>query len=156
MLETLALTALMALSPFSLNASDAWSDPYDDPIDGDRVKLLSRELSASVKDVKADLSLSRWVPFFVRLSVSVSARNPGPTWLRFVRVDVAVEDEAKLGKPQSASMVFTVIKPGETVTQVNDRLWARVTPYDLPRIRYKAWAQVVGGYRLTPKVKPKK
>ncbi len=155
MLAATALTMLLAVLPTMASISDSWSDPQTDPVPGERVALLPSDLAKAVTNLSAEVSLSPLIPYITRLTATVTLRNPGPAWLRFVKVDVAIGDAAKLARPplQYTTLVLNVVKPGETASVSRNDLWVRLLPSDVARAQLKAKAQVIGGFRLTPTVK---
>jgi hypothetical protein len=155
MLEWLATSILYTPNGLALEASDAWSRPYVEPVKGDRIALSRGELASAVAGVKAEVRLVPWMLNIARASTTVSLRNPGKTWLRSVRVDVEAQDRAKRFRPLYTTFLFAAVKPMETVSLTNDRLWVRVPAGQIAQVVFKAKAQVVGAFRLQPPAKPK-
>jgi hypothetical protein len=154
MIEWLATSIMMTPNGVPVEASDAWSAPYVEPIKAERIMLRQGELSKSVVGLKSDVHLVPWMPRVAKVLATVSFRNPGSTWLRWVRIDLEAVDQARLAKPLYTSFLIPVVKPNEAITRTSDRLWVNVGAGNFNRIRYQVKAQVVGAYRLQPPAKP--
>jgi hypothetical protein len=150
-LEWLATSIMFLPNGLPLEASDAWAEPYVEPIKAERIALRQGELSSAVAALKADVAVVPWMPNIARVVATVSCRNPGTTWLRWLRVDVVAEDQARLVKTLYTSFLISTLKPGESVSRTNDKLWVHLVPRAFPQVKFKTSVQVVGGFRLQPK-----
>lgn len=151
MLEWLATAIIYTPNGLSLESSDAWAEPYVEPIKAERIALRASELSAAVAGLKAEVRVVPWMPNLARVVATVNLRNPGTTWLRWLRVDVEAWDQGHTAKPVFTSFLISLLKPGETVGRTNDRLWVHLPSGNLGKVRYQTVAKLVGGYRLEPK-----
>jgi hypothetical protein len=148
MFEWLATSILSTANGLPLEASDAWATPYVEPVKGERIALRLGELRTAVAGLKADVRVVPWMPNLAKVVATVSLRNPGSTWLRWVRIDLEASDEARIARTVYTSFLVSALKPGESATRTNDRLWVHVRPAELGKLRFKTQVQVVGGFRL--------